>query len=43
VRADLEGNLPPPSTTNVLPPALAEVRVPAGDLSQYSQLFNRNR
>src|SRR5262249_14953389 len=36
VRAALEGSLPPSTTTSVLPAALAEIRVSAGDLSQYS-------
>ncbi len=43
VRAALAGTLPPTATASVLPPALMEVRVPAGDLSQYSRLLSGGR
>ena len=43
VRAALEGRLPPSTMVSVLPPALAEVRVPAGDLDQYSRLLGAGR
>jgi hypothetical protein len=39
VRAALEGSPPPSPTASVLPPALAEVRVSVGDLSQYNRLL----
>jgi hypothetical protein len=43
VRAALEGTLPPRTTASVLPPALAEIRVSAGDLSQYNRLLEAGR
>jgi transposase len=39
VRAALNGSLPSSAPVNVLPAALAEVQVPAGDPNQYDQLL----
>jgi hypothetical protein len=43
VRAALEGTLPPSTMAGALPPALAEIHVSAGDLSQYDRLLGAGR